>query len=268
MILELNIELESFEAFVSDNNIKVLQNGSSHILYDASLIDKPDEQLFSFNGGQTSEKYLLGQALTQATGIGRAPVKFFQHQGLSLVLRHYYRGGLIAKLISDCYLGVQLEKTRAYREWCLLRTMRNLDLPVPKPVAARVIKKALFYRADLITVEIKLSETLADYLMNKKISDTLWKNIGRCLKQFHFHNIYHADLNARNILLKMPEGVKTDEFEIYLIDFDRGDIRPKNDKWKSENLQRLKRSLEKFKGNQEVFNFDERAWQCLLEGYA
>jgi len=260
--LALNIELESSGAFVSDNNVKVLQIGSSHILYDAFLIDEPDNRLFSFNCEPGSEKNQK-----QAAGIGRAPVKFFQFQGLSLVLKHYYRGGLIARMISDWYLGGQLDKTRAYREWCLLRTMRNLDLPVPKPVAAQVIKKALFYQADLITVEIERSETLADYIMNKAISESLWQNIGRCLKRFHAHNIFHADLNARNILLQMPEGAKSDEFDVYLIDFDRGDIRPGGDAWKRENMARLKRSLEKFQRNYDGFNFDEKCWQCLLDGY-
>lgn len=259
---------------MSDNNVKVLQSGSSHILYDASLIDQPIDkpidkhvqQLFSFSrgpvDGDVSEKEK--KLSSQATGIGRAPVKFFPFQDLRLVLKHYYRGGFVAKIISDWYVGFQLEKTRAYREWCLLRTMRNLTLPVPKPVAARVIKKAWFYQADLITVEIEQSETLADYLMHQAISDLLWQNIGCCLQRFHSHNIFHADLNARNILLQKCDKA---EANVFLIDFDRGDIRPGGHRWKRDNLARLKRSLEKFKRNHERFHFDENDWQRLLAGY-
>ncbi len=200
----------------------------------------------------------------QSTGIGRAPVIFFSHNGLSLVLRHYYRGGLVARFIQDWYLGVQLKNTRAYREWCLLRTMRNLNLPVPVPVAARVLKKGIFYQADLVTVEIQQSETLADYLMQQELSEAEWGQVGQCIKRFHAHNIYHADLNARNILLKKISG---NENEVYLIDFDRGNIRHRSGRWQQENLGRLKRSLEKFKERVTGFNYNDHAWTELMTGY-
>ncbi len=188
---------------------------------------------------------------------------FFRYRELNLVLRHYYRGGLVAKLVRDWYVGLRLENTRAFREWCLLRTMKNLCLPVPTPVAARVIKSTFFYRADLVTVQLENSETLADYLMQAALNDYHWRKIGVCIKRFHSHHIFHADLNARNILLKRDSP---DEFEIYLIDFDRGAVRS-GVAWQSENLARLQRSLEKFKRRNTGFYFDSANWRCLLDGY-
>ncbi len=236
--------------------------GHSNILYDVSLMENPDEQLFNLNKSRNAENN------AEIAGIGRAPVVFFSHQGTAMVLKHYYRGGLVAKWVRDWYLGNRLENTRAYREWCLLRTMKNLNLPVPTPVAARVIKAVMCYRADLITLELEHSRTLADWLIKAPISNALWTNIGHCIKRFHRHDIFHADLNARNILLAEIElDDNLEDRKIYLIDFDRGRIRARGTSWQTANLNRLKRSLNKFKQSQASFNFDELNWENLLQGY-
>ena len=177
-----------------------------------------------------------------------------------MVLKHYFRGGLVASIVKDQYFGINIEKTRAFREWRLLKDMKKLGLPVPAAIAARVKRGVLYYRADLITQMIENSKTLADVLIDKEIADELWKQIGSCIKRFHDNNIYHADLNARNILL-------TETGEVYLIDFDNSDFRIGSNSWKMENLTRLKRSLLKFKKNESCFNFSEDDWLSFLEGY-
>jgi len=245
---------------VSDKNIKILQSGNIYILYDASLIENPQQQLFSSD-------ILTGdnRRADSVTAIGRAPVIFFQSKNLHLVLRHYYRGGLVAKLVRDSYFGRKPEKTRAFQEWCLLRTMRNLGLPVPLPVAARIITKGFLYQADLVTLQIQNSRTLADFLLSHPASVTLWQQMGRCIREFHTHNICHADLNARNILLQ-KNGL-SDDLVVYLIDFDRGTIKKCGSSWQQLNLNRLKRSLNKFKQHNIGFYFNEANWESLLQGY-
>ena len=138
--------------------------------------------------------------------------------------------------------------------------MNGLGLPVPIAVAAHANKGVLSYRADLITEELKQVETLSDVLSNSVLGDENWQKIGRCIKRFHQHDIYHADLNARNILL-------TKSLEVYLIDFDNSYIRLGSNVWKMANLSRLKRSLLKFKNNTDGFNFDEDDWSAFLDGY-
>jgi len=68
------------------------------------------------------------------------------------VRRHYHRGGFAARLFYDHYLWSGLQRARPVREWRLLRHMQTLDLPVPIPVAGRVVRSGLLYQADLITV--------------------------------------------------------------------------------------------------------------------
>ncbi len=247
-----------------DNNFKISKIGNSYILYDASIIAEPTLQLFNrdYHTNQSSRQNKLVSNLSgeQQGGIGRAPVVYFSQGEKSFVLKHYYRGGAVASILKDRYLGFSIIKSRSFREFRLLKKMNGLGLPVPIAVAAHVNKGVLSYRADLITEELKQAETLSDVLSNSVLGDENWQKIGRCIKRFHQHDIYHADLNARNILL-------TKSLEIYLIDFDNSYIRTGSDSWKMTNLSRLKRSLLKFKNNTDGFNFNENNWSALLDGY-
>lgn len=201
-----------------------------------------------------------GTLSDKGAGIGRAKVVYFTYDNRPLVLKHYYRGGAVAAITKDRYLGFNIENSRAFREWRLLNQMHLLGLPVPRPVAAHVEKSLFSYTADLVTVEVKGAKTLADVLVGSRQGAGQWKKIGACIRLFHQHNIYHADLNARNILL-------TDSADVYLIDFDRGRIRADSAAWKTANLARLKRSLLKFKGTVPGFHFEDNDWDSLLQGY-
>ena len=210
--------------------------------------------------GQQNNPTLQASTVLPKAGIGRARVVYFDHENIKMVLKHYYRGGLMASIVKDRYIGIDIEKTRAFKEFRLLTKMQQLGLPVPGVIAARVEKGPFYFRADLITKEIENVKTLADILSERKMDQGLWKNIGICIKKFHQHDVYHADLNARNILL-------SEKGRVYLIDFDNSRFRLASKSWKIANLARLKRSLLKFKKNAADFNFDEENWSLLLEGY-
>ena len=244
---------------------KIKKIADSYVLYDDSIIAEPTLQLFDGDYHTNLSALQNNSESESKTGIGRAQVVYFQHQNnyqkFSLVLKHYYRGGLIARPVKDQYLGFNIEKSRAFKEFRLLKKMNELGLPVPDAVAARVEKKLFSYRADLITREIENVKTLADVISEQTLSAVSWKKIGGVIKQFHLHNIYHADLNARNILLTDPE-------EVYLIDFDNCYIRTGTTSWKVANLARLHRSLKKLKNKIKGFYFDEEHWRCLLDGYS
>jgi len=249
----------------SNKNFKITKNGNAYILYDASIIAEPNAQLFDCDYHTKQQVRQSNSAEVEVgAGIGRAKVVYFSFANRLLVLKHYFRGGVIATFIKDCYLGFDVEKSRAFKEWRLLKKMSELGLPVPQAVAAHVEKGLFFYRADLITEEIKKAQTLAHVLSKKNIDASQWKKVGACIKLFHQHNIYHADLNARNILLA---GESPEIGDVYLIDFDNSSFRLDAESWKIANLARLKRSLLKFKKNQASFNFEEKNWTDLLNGY-
>ena len=192
---------------------------------------------------------------------GRGHAVFFRHGGHALVLKHYQRGGRIAVLLGDKYLGINCNRSRAFREWRLLKQMHEMGLPVPAPVAASCSRHGLFHRADLVTRQIENVVTLADRLSVQECERSTWRRIGGCIRRFHDASIYHADLNARNILLDSGNG------GVHLVDFDKGCRRYFGEAWKAANLARLQRSLLKFKSLKEIFHFDQDNWDELLKGY-
>ena len=193
------------------------------------------------------------------TSCGRYTTWFVQHESEQWVLRHYWRGGAIARLSKDkyCYLGLQ--RTRAAAELTLLNTLWIEGYPVPKPIAARVIHHGLFYQADILIEKIPEARDLVDILERQSLDDTQWQALGACIAKFHQRGVYHADLNAKNIMLN-PQG-------FHLIDFDRGAIKPANHQWQQANLARLLRSFTKEKTKQPKLNFSDSAWMQLLKGY-
>ena len=228
-----------------------------HILYDAELIENPTASYFE------PESWRKRGALN-GTAKGRGTTAFVHHAGQEYVLRHYRRGGLVAHFVNDRYIWRGLAQTRAWREWHLLAELRKKKLPVPQPVAARVLRQGLFYRADILMCRIPGSETLADSLMASAMAVSLWQKLGQTLRNFHAAGVFHADLNASNILLDRQEN-------FHLIDFDRGSLRRPQQRWQQANLLRLKRSLDKFSDKTEKqqtgFYFSESDWQALLQGY-
>ncbi len=238
----------------SGQSERIISIGQRHILYDASLIEHPDAGLFDI-------ARVKSNAGEHALAQGRAHAVFFQHQDQELVLKHYQRGGRMAALLGDKYIGTSHDRSRSFREWRLLAQMQKAGLPSPVPVAASVVQAGLFYRADLITQKISDVVTLADFLQDNKLEDKSWNEVGACIRKFHDANVYHADLNARNILFNPETGV------VYLIDFDKGCFRHMGDAWKAANLARLQRSLRKFKAMNETFHYEQTDWDSLLEGY-
>jgi 3-deoxy-D-manno-octulosonic acid kinase len=221
------------------------------ILYDADGLGKIDARFFEPTHWQQ-------QGALTGVARGRGTTWFVRHGEHELVLRHYRRGGMVGPWLGDRYLWLGLARTRAYREWHLLAELSRRGLPVPRPVAARVVRHGWYYRADLITQRIPATESLAQQLQRAPLTEAGWRALGQCLRRFHADGVWHADLNAHNILLGTTG--------IYLIDFDRGRLRTPGS-WARANLARLQRSLAKLAGADATFYYDRTGWDALLAGY-
>lgn len=220
------------------------------ILYDDTLTSHAGEELFS------ARHWARHTALRGAAG-GRGNTWILAGENGEWVLRHYLRGGLVAHFNKDYYLWSGMERTRPWREWQLLAELYKAGLPVPQPVAAQVIRNRFVYRGDLITRLIPDARSLAERLQDSRIELLPWRAIGMCLRRFHDAGIYHADLNAHNILINSND-------DIFLIDFDRGEHRAPSALWQEANLGRLQRSLRKLAIPS---SDDGHAWSMLLNGY-
>ncbi len=68
----------------------------------------------------------------QELGAGRGNIHTLSDQRGNYLLRHYYRGGLMARLSRDLFLAQPIPHSRAMQEFSLLRVLRVLGLPVPQ----------------------------------------------------------------------------------------------------------------------------------------
>jgi len=191
---------------------------------------------------------------------GRGGALFIEAPFGRCVLRHYRRGGMVAGLMGDRYLWTGAERTRGFAEFRLLAALRQRDLPVPAPVAARYRRQGVHYRADLITRRIDGAQTLAELLAQGSADAHAAARVGSAIAKFHAQGAYHADLNAHNVLLN--------DDTVWLIDFDRGELREPARDWQLANLARLKRSLLKLGAARDGDAAFERAlWNPLMAAY-
>jgi 3-deoxy-D-manno-octulosonic acid kinase len=189
---------------------------------------------------------------------GRGSAWFIASGENHWVLRHFRRGGFIARWSRDRYVWAGEERVRAFAEWRLLELLTERCLPVPKPVAARYERAGLWYRCDLITQRIDDARPLSA-LLAQALPETQWRAVGAAIAQLHRAGVDHADLNAHNVLI---DG----KGRVTVIDFDRGRIRTRG-VWDKRNLQRLRRSLDKISREWPAGRYSARTWAWLLAGY-
>lgn len=199
----------------------------------------------------TAEYY---QSQAQRVGVGGRNAAWFIPTPVgSAVLRQYRRGGLIGRFNKSKYIFSSPEKTRSFQEFAIINYLHNAGLTVPKALAAIYQKKGLFCKMALITSLIEDTIPLAvicQQLIDKEISAEQAANYARVtaqkIRQMHDLDVWHADLNAYNILC-----VQT-EVEVYLIDFDKAQKIQLSDSQRQQNLARLQRSLLKVCGEQSI----------------
>lgn len=230
-------------------HLQVHQRGRTYLISPPAWPEPPPEWLFD-------PEALRARGLLQGSGSGRRPAWYLRDGGVALVLRHYWRGGMVARLSGDVYLWTGLRRSRPYRELRLLAELHGHGLPVPEPVAARVGRRGPGYRGDLLTRRIPGAEPFATRIAEQRAPPKLWHAVGATIARFHAAGARHADLNVRNILLDEADGV-------WLIDWDRGRLGAPH-RGAQRQLARLRRSLSR---EPELEACAGSGWRFLLEGY-
>ncbi len=158
------------------------------------------------------------------------------------VLRHYHRGGLISRFVDERYIWLTEETTRSFAEFELLNEMHARGLPVPRAMAACYQRRGVTYRAAIMTERLPNTVSLAQAIRQAgPASIELVAPVAAVIRQLHDGNVYHADLNAHNILVD-------DKQKIWLIDFDKSTRREMSASLRQKSLERLGRSLQKLLG--------------------
>jgi 3-deoxy-D-manno-octulosonic acid kinase len=195
----------------------------------------------------------------KAAVAGRGSAALIDARGKQLVLRHYRRGGLVQKLVADRYWWRGVTRTRSFAEWRILFELWQAGFPVPAPLAAGYRRAGRWYTADILIELIKDARTLAEHLQAVELPLSQWVAIGRTVRELHNHGVWHADLNAHNVMLDLNG-------KVWLIDFDRA-RRRKPGLWSDANLARLYRSIEKVMLELPPERFTAADWSALLSGY-
>lgn len=220
-------------------------------LVDASVYAVPPAYLFDAG---------CWPQLSGKAGAGRGSAFFVSDDHGDFVLRHYRRGGMVARISDKHYIATGAASSRAFREWRLLAAMVQDGLPVPLPVAARYARRGGLYTASLLTRLIPHTRMLSETLREASMDAQNWHRLGELLQRFHRRGVFHADLNAHNILCDDDGG-------FHVIDFDRGCLREPGG-WCAGNLARLRRSLDKLAAQPAGLQFTEDDWAALTSGYS
>lgn len=212
--------------------------GRGAIVFDAERTEQARAEWFDIDW--------WGQRARAVASGGRGAAWFVDGEFGMGVLRHYRRGGMAARLGRSRYWWAGEARVRSVAELRLLREMRARGVQVPAPIAAWYVREGLQYRAAIIVERISGALTLA-----RRMTDVEppWRDAGRLIARAHRAGLDHADLNAENILFD-DTGVG------WLIDLDRGVLRPARQGWRMRNLERLHRSLRKLRGELHVAAVD------------
>lgn len=161
------------------------------------------------------------------------------------VVRHAWRGGAIARVLSDRHLRVG--EPRPYAELRVSQGLRQHRLDTPAVVAFAIHPAGLYYRADVVTEYIPDSTDLAAVTFGETRAPpgarvAAWRAAGGLLRKAWNAGLVHPDLNLMNILI----AGDPDAPRAWLIDLDRA--RLSGDMAASDRVamqRRLNRSREK-----------------------
>ena len=192
---------------------------------------------------------------------GRSALRRLKLQdGRHLLLRQYRRGGLLRHINASRYLSPR----RALDEIRVCREAASRGVPVPVAIGAILEQAALFWQCWLAVEEIEDASDLGAYLRRLPAVPTreiavekrlLTDALAAAIRQMHDAGLWHADLQARNILLRRsPSGV-----EVFFIDLDKSRIAdPLPEKRRAANLRRLNRSILKMRLDPPPIDDDDR----------
>jgi 3-deoxy-D-manno-octulosonic acid kinase len=226
------------------------------IIYDASAMDQPGPEVFSVDFWK-SRHALSGEAQ------GRGSAWFIDASFGPVVLRHYLRGGWVAKISRGRYFFTTIERSRPFREYAVLVSLYEKGLPVPRPVAALCEHRGLTSSGAIMTERVSSARTLVEFFAGNSSgaepSAGFWEGIGKTIRRFHDAGVWHADLNARNILLDADNNA-------VLIDFDKARFSSGRAVNGQGNMRRLKRSFVKLWPRDDPQGL-QSVWQQIMAGY-
>lgn len=203
--------------------------GQGAIVFDPERLQQVDSSLFDPANPDIDARLVIEEG-------GRGAAWFVSGPFGEGVLRHYRRGGWMARIGRSRYLWRGEARVRSLREFSLLRRLRDLGLPVPAPIAALYRRRGWQYETALIVARFPQAQSFAR-LAGESGASAPWDIVGAAIGACHRAGAHHADLNAHNVLIGAGGSV-------CLIDWDKGRMEPPGE-WCERVIARLQRSLRK-----------------------
>lgn len=222
------------------------------IWFDESLISA-EQVKYAFDA-----EYWQQQDRIIGSATGRGTTWFIELDSVQAALRHYRRGGLFGKIVQDSYFFLGIEKTRSFLELKLLQRLNEAGVNVPRPIAARVLKRSLTYQADLLSEKVSNAQDLVAILEQRSLTDCEYRKVGVEIRKMHLAGVNHTDLNIHNILIDSNN-------EVWVIDFDKCII-DHGGSYDKSNLSRLLRSFRKERKKRNI-RWKEENFSSLIRGY-
>lgn len=180
--------------------------------------------------------------------------------GANLLIRECRRGGVLRFVNKTRHLSPY----RALREIRIGEEAAQRGVPVVRAVAAIIRAGRPFWTCSLVTEEIEETIDLAEYVcwlpatppreILKEKRDII-DAVGRAVRKMHDAGLYHADLQAGNILVRRS----TTGVDVFFVDLDKSFIRPRlPDRLRAHNLRRLNRSIMKMQRALPPMDDDDR----------
>ena len=151
---------------------------------------------------------------------GRGPAYCIDGPAGACVVRHYRRGGEVARWLGDRY--VHAGEPRPLRELRASEEVRRRGIDTPVVLALAIYPAGAFYRADIATAFVPGAQDMAAALFGPASlegADRLaaWAAAGALLRTLGERGVAHADLNLKNVLL----DTSVQPFRVFLLDLDR-----------------------------------------------
>ena len=202
-----------------------------------------------------------------STGLqGRGPLRRVKlPNGDVALLRRYHHGGAFRRLTGGVYFTWP---PRPFRELIITEELRRRGMPTVEVYGACVEPVwGPFYRGWLATRSIPGAQDLWAALQSGFVRDTgqegCLRAVARSVRALHREGVYHADLNLKNILLRLENGSVTG----YIIDFDKAKLflgrLPR--RLAKNNLDRLLRSARKLDPERRYLSLAR--WDEFLDFY-
>ncbi len=223
--------VESYRSTVSDRIAETLPPGydAAHV-GDSLVVARADllpaaaralaahGSLHAWAAARPGTKPLAGRGVTWAADAPEGvPIESGRagSQAPRWVVRHYRRGGAVARWLGDRYLGAG--EPRPLRELRISVAARARRVPTPEVLALALYPAGAFYRADLATAEIPQAMDLAESLWAEHAGAddpsarmAALAAAGALLRELAAAGVRHPDLNAKNILLATADSGSMD----------------------------------------------------------